>query len=148
MFGIASKPPTPIYDFLASVIPRLVPVASWRHSLQDGSSPLLAWRPGQTPMSTFSGVLFAGTFYLALIFGIRELMTRNNVKAFSLKIPFVIHNFLLSAASGLLLACMLEEIVPIWRQYGFYHAICASSAWTSRMETLYIFVSRRHPLLT
>ena len=38
---------------------------------------------------------------------------------------------LLSAGSGLLLALMLEEILPIWRRNGFFYAICGEGAWTS-----------------
>jgi hypothetical protein len=40
-------------------------------------------------------------------------------------------NVLLSAGSGLLLALMLEEILPIWRRNGFFYAICGEGAWTS-----------------
>ncbi|SCV68445.1 BQ2448_566 [Microbotryum intermedium] len=51
---------------------------------------------------------------------------------------FMLHNFLLSAGSGLVLALMLEEIIPILYQHGFFYAICHTSAWTSRLETYYI----------
>ncbi|SCZ90381.1 BZ3500_MvSof-1268-A1-R1_Chr1-3g01954 [Microbotryum saponariae] len=50
----------------------------------------------------------------------------------------MLHNFLLSAGSGLVLALMLEEVLPILYQHGFFYAICHTSAWTSRLETYYI----------
>lgn len=71
---------------------------------------------------------------------------------------FMLHNFLLSTGSALLLALMLEEvrfwiahlwrtlltlyraqIVPIIWKHGLFYAICADEAWTPRLETYYIF---------
>ena len=140
-FGLKSAHhPTPIYDFLARTLPYLFPSAI-RDPLLNGTSSLLSWQPGHTPFSTGPSVLIAGLSYLAIIFGGRELMRKFNVGPWRLHQPFVVHNALLSSGSALLLACMLEEIVPVWRRHGFFYAICAESAWTSRMETLYIFVS-------
>ncbi len=142
LFTSQSAHPTPIFDTLSQVIPYLFP-ASIRDPLLNGTSPLLRWTPGVTPLSTAPQVLLAGISYLTIIFGGRELLRRNNIGPFKLQMPFVVHNAMLSAASGLLLAVMLEEILPIWHKYGFFHAICAADAWTSRMETFYIIVSRR-----
>ncbi|KDN43000.1 ELO-domain-containing protein [Tilletiaria anomala UBC 951] len=140
MFQLRATPThaTPIYDALSQTIPYFVP-PSLRASLLDGTSPLLSWQPGRTPFSTGTSVLLAGAGYLAIIFTGQALMQKFKVQAFKLKQPFVLHNFLLSVCSGLLLACMLEEILPLWKRNGFYYAICAEQAWTKRMETLYIF---------
>ncbi|UZJ53956.1 hypothetical protein CBS101457_003276 [Exobasidium rhododendri] len=60
------------------------------------------------------------------------------IPAAYLKYPFLIHNILLSAGSGLLLALMLEEVYPIWRRNGAFYSICGEGAWTMRLETFYI----------
>lgn len=60
------------------------------------------------------------------------------IPALYLKYPFLIHNILLSAGSGWLLALMLEEIVPIFRRNGAFYSICGAGAWTMRLETFYI----------
>ena len=96
------------------------------------------FQEGATPFSTPVQVFGMGAFYLATIFGGRELMQRFKVPPQQLKGPFLFHNIALSLASGLLLALMLEEILPIWYHYGFYAAICAESSWTPRMEFFYI----------
>lgn len=128
-------PATPVYDTLAMLWSTFAPKAL--HPAVD--SPLLTWQPGQTPFSTLPSLVVTIAVYLATIFGGQALMTRFKVAPFKLQDPFLLHNFLLSVGSGLLLACMLEEIVPIWYHNGFFHAICAESAWTPRMETLYVF---------
>lgn len=60
------------------------------------------------------------------------------IPASYLKYPFLIHNILLSAGSGWLLALMLEEVYPIWSRNGPYYSICGEGAWTMRLETFYI----------
>ncbi|PWN91452.1 GNS1/SUR4 membrane protein, partial [Acaromyces ingoldii] len=94
--------------------------------------------PGKTPFSTGPVVFGTMALYLVTVLGGRELMQRFKVPPQELKKPFLVHNILLSSASGLLLAVMLEEIVPIWYHHGFFAAICAQSSWTPRMEQFYI----------
>jgi fatty acid elongase 3 len=43
----------------------------------------------------------------------------------------MLHNLLLSAGSALLLACMVEELLPIIWNEGLFAGICAHSSWTS-----------------
>ena len=83
---------------------------------------------GATPLSTQPVVIGVLAGYLATIFGIREIMkTRQPQK---LTFLFQVHNVLLSSGSALLLALMLEEILPIYWRHGLFYALCNSSAWT------------------
>jgi len=50
----------------------------------------------------------------------------------------MLHNALLSAGSGLVLALMLEEVVPMVINDGFFYSICNTQAWTPVLETCYI----------
>lgn len=94
------------------------------------------WYPGTSPMSTDAQVAVAVVIYLSTIFGTRELM--KDRPAFKFARLFQIHNLLLSSASGLLLALMLQEIVPVMYNHGLFYAICNINSWTPRMETYYI----------
>ncbi|CAO1621079.1 unnamed protein product [Jaminaea pallidilutea] len=127
--------PTPVYDTLAALWAAAAP-----EMLQPAAnSPMLSWQPGRTPFSTFPVVVATGCMYLAAVHGGAALMKRFKIAPLELKGPFVFHNIALSLGSAALLACMLEEVLPIWYKYGFFAAICAESSWTPRMETLYIF---------
>ncbi|CAO1629352.1 unnamed protein product [Parajaminaea phylloscopi] len=126
--------PTPVYDSLAALWYTITPPAL--HPAPD--SPLLSWQPGRTPFSTFYLVAVTGLAYLVVVLGGRELMRKYRIPPMELRSLFVLHNILLSVGSGLLLACFLEEILPIWYQHGFFAAICAQESWTQRMEALYI----------
>jgi len=83
---------------------------------------------GQTPISTNKAVGTALVSYLAIIFGLQELMkTRQPLKLNGL---FQLHNVILTLGSGLLLACMAEEVIPlIWRT-GLFSAVCSNNSWT------------------
>ncbi|ETW87210.1 hypothetical protein HETIRDRAFT_469059 [Heterobasidion irregulare TC 32-1] len=92
--------------------------------------------PGATPLSTRPVVITALISYLAVVFGIREFMkTRQPQK---LQLLFQTHNVVLSSGSALLLALMLEEILPIAWEHGPFYAICNTAAWTERLEFYYI----------
>lgn len=83
---------------------------------------------GATPLSTQPVVLSILAAYLATIFGIREFMkTRQPQK---LTFIFRVHNAILCSGSALLLALMLEEILPIYWRHGIFYALCNGSAWT------------------
>jgi fatty acid elongase 3 len=83
---------------------------------------------GATPLSTQPVVLSILAGYLATIFGIREIMkTRQPQK---LTFLFQVHNVILSSGSALLLALMLEEILPIYWRHGLFYAMCDVGAWT------------------
>lgn len=91
---------------------------------------------GQTPMSTLSSASIFVVIYYAVIFGGREWM--RNREPFKLKGLFLIHNYLLTLVSAVLLALYVEELVPIiWRR-GLFHAIChREGGWTQRLVVLY-----------
>lgn len=83
---------------------------------------------GQTPISTNKAVGTALVSYLAIIFGLQELMkTRQPLK---LNVLFQLHNAILTLGSGLLLVCMAEEVVPILWRTGLFNAICSTKSWT------------------
>lgn len=119
-----------IYDALVAVIPQSIKQQTPIH--------LLAWVPGKSPISTVPALVAAVITYLAVIFGGRELMKNRAPLTTSIKLPFLLHNLALTFGSGLLLALMLEEIIPIVRRNGFYYAICGEGAWTMKLETYYM----------
>jgi fatty acid elongase 3 len=83
---------------------------------------------GQTPISTNKAVGTALVSYLAIIFGLQELMkTRQPLKLTAL---FQLHNAFLTLGSGLLLVCMAEEVIPILWRTGLFNAICSEESWT------------------
>jgi len=91
---------------------------------------------GQTPISTSKAAATALVSYLAIIFGIQELMkTRQPLRLNAL---FQLHNIILTLGSGLLLVCMAEEVIPlIWRT-GLFDSACSPKSWTPRLEFYYI----------
>ncbi|KAG8797545.1 hypothetical protein FRC17_007717, partial [Serendipita sp. 399] len=95
---------------------------------------LTSWKPGQTPLSTLPEVASVTALYLGTVFGIRELQKNGQPK--KLNALFQLHNILLSVGSGLLLALILEEIVPYWWKNGFFNAICGKGVWTEYWELL------------
>jgi fatty acid elongase 3 len=91
---------------------------------------------GTTAFSTFG--VTAGTLilYYIVIFGGREFM--RNRPAYSLNGLFKIHNFYLTAISGVLLLLFLEQLIPELTRNGVFHAICDhSGGWTDKMVILY-----------
>ncbi|CEQ42123.1 SPOSA6832_03918 [Sporobolomyces salmonicolor] len=154
-----SPPPAPIWTFVSSLpLPKGL-------QLPDN---VQRWIPGSSPFSTHTEVFAALAAYLAIIFGGQFLMKgskpfpgdeilkggrqrsgpcgftrvgRDNAPqggSAELKPLFMLHNFLLSAGSGLVLALMIEELIPIIWNHGWFYAICNTAAWTPRLETLYI----------
>ncbi|KAL0951189.1 hypothetical protein HGRIS_007917 [Hohenbuehelia grisea] len=115
----------PLADFILTH----VPLPSVPHYLTN-------YVQGQTPLSTTPTVLTALVSYLAIIFGIQAVM--KGQKPLKLTLLFQIHNVFLSAGSALLLALMLEEILPILWQKGVFAAMCAEESWTPRMEFYYM----------
>nr|GAT44189.1 GTPase activating protein [Mycena chlorophos] len=97
---------------------------------------LYSFIPAETPLSTTPIVVGTLLGYLVTIFGIQAAMKNHPPQ--KLNTLFQIHNVVLSSGSLLLLALMLEEIVPILFRDGLFAAICAESSWTPRMEFYYI----------
>ncbi|CDH56149.1 fatty acid elongase [Lichtheimia corymbifera JMRC:FSU:9682] len=94
-----------------------------------------AFVPGVTPLSTVKEVFTACITYFIVIFGGRYLMT--NMQAYKFQYLFQFHNFLLTLASGALLALMIEQLFPIIYNHGLLYAVCAKDAWTQPLELLY-----------
>ncbi|KAF8973923.1 elongase [Flammula alnicola] len=97
---------------------------------------LYTYVEGVTPLSTDKAVITALISYLVTIFSIQAFMT--NRQPLKLTTLFQIHNVILSSGSALLLALMLEEILPMWWNRGIHSALCAAESWTPRMEFYYI----------
>ncbi|KAG0296213.1 hypothetical protein BGZ98_001065 [Dissophora globulifera] len=93
------------------------------------------FQEGVTPLSTQQEVAMWTITYLVVIFGGRQIM--KSQEAFKLKYLFILHNFLLTVASGALLALFIENLLPILTKHGLFYAICDDGAWTQRLELLY-----------
>jgi hypothetical protein len=107
---------SPLANFFLSYAPFRLP------------SHLSSFVRGKTPFSTTPVVVSMLAVYLATIFGIRAMMTDR--QPYKLTFLLRMHGMFLSLFSALLLALMLEEVIPqIWKQ-GLYHALCAVEAWT------------------
>jgi len=51
---------------------------------------------------------------------------------------FKVHNFYLTAISGILLGLFLEQIIPTVARHGIFYAICDhQGGWTDKMVILY-----------
>ncbi|EON62939.1 fatty acid elongase 3 [Coniosporium apollinis CBS 100218] len=92
--------------------------------------------PGETPMSTLKATATMLITYYIVIFAGREVMRSR--PAYSLNGLFKIHNFYLTAISGVLLALFAEQLIPeLWRN-GVFHAICNhEGGWTDKLVVLY-----------
>ncbi|KAG6009965.1 hypothetical protein E4U21_000736 [Claviceps maximensis] len=92
--------------------------------------------PFETPMSTLKSTSIFIVIYYIIIFGGRELM--RNREPFKLKSLFLVHNFYLTAISGILLVLFIEQIVPELYHNGVFHAICHhDGGWTQPLVVLY-----------
>lgn len=92
--------------------------------------------PGQTPLSTLKETAIFITTYYAIILGGREFM-RSRAPS-KLKTLFLVHNFCLTAISGLLLVLFVEQLVPTIARRGVFHAICdQDGGWTRPLVKLY-----------
>ena len=104
-------------DFLLDKIPFRLPIH------------LYTYVEGVTPLSTDKAVLSALASYLVIIFSIQAFM--KNRQPFKLTAPFQTHNVILSSGSLLLLALMLEEMLPMLWNNGLHSALCDEKSWTS-----------------
>jgi fatty acid elongase 3 len=111
-------------------------------------TPIMGYRPqdfdfvpGQTPMSTFKATAAALIAYYIIVFGGREVMRGR--EALKLNAIFMVHNFYLTAISGILLALFLEQLIPTIVRNGVFYGICNhSGGWTNKLVILY-YVSIR-----
>lgn len=102
--------------------------------------------PGKTPMSTLSETSIFIVIYYFVIFGGREAMRRR--EPFQLKAIFLVHNFVLTAVSALLLALFAEQMIPMVAREGIFHSICHhEGGWTQPLVVLY-YVSVQSVILS
>jgi fatty acid elongase 3 len=91
---------------------------------------------GVTPMSTLRETSIMLVAYYVIIFGGREVM--KNRPAFKLNALFMIHNFILTAVSAILLALFVEQLLPTLWNHGVFYAICDhDGGWTQPLIVLY-----------
>jgi len=115
----------PIADFVLAYIP-----------LPNLPYHLTHYVQGKTPLSTTTSVITALVTYLAIVFGLREVM--KSQEALKMRFLFQLHNLLLSVGSGVLLVLMVEEIAPILWKNGLFYTMCNDGAWTPAMEFYYM----------
>lgn len=107
----------PLADILLTVLPANVLPYYLSHYV-----------PGKTPLSTMPVVWVALASYLAIIFGIQEIM--RDRPAQKLNTLFRIHNAFLTIGSGLLLALTWEEVGSVWLRSNAYDTMCHEKSWT------------------
>ncbi|KAF9936396.1 hypothetical protein BGZ65_002425 [Modicella reniformis] len=90
---------------------------------------------GITPLSTQRETVMWTITYFVVIFGGRQIM--KSQEAFKLKHLFIFHNFLLTITSGSLLLLIIENMIPMLARHGLFYSICATGAWTQRLELLF-----------
>jgi len=91
------------------------------------------------PFSNFGTVSALTILYFLSVYGL-EIFMRNR-KPLHLKPLFAVHNVILSFLSLVLLILMLETLIPIIYNKGFFFAICDSAmfsnVWGRRLELYY-----------
>ncbi|KAG2072637.1 GNS1/SUR4 membrane protein [Suillus decipiens] len=116
---------TVLADFLLTIVPK-----------DSIPTYLKSYIPGETPLSTWPVVTTALASYLAIIFGIREIMKDKSPQR--LNTLFRIHNAFLSIGSLILLVLMMEEVGSIWLTNTTYGTMCDETSWTERLEFYYM----------
>jgi fatty acid elongase 3 len=102
---------------------------------------------GETPMSTLQETAAALVTYYVVIFGGREVM--KNFSALKLNTLFMLHNFVLTSVSGILLVLFLEQLIPTLYHHGVFYAICShEGGWTQPLVVLYYVSFRAETCLT
>jgi len=91
---------------------------------------------GETFMSTFWATASVLISYYIIVFGGREVMRGRT--ALKLNGLFMVHNFYLTAISGVLLALFLEQLIPTIARHGVFYGICNhKGGWTDKLVILY-----------
>lgn len=94
------------------------------------------FKPRETPMSTLKESSLMILTYYIVIFGGREIM--RNRSAIKMNGIFMLHNFYLTAISGILLCLFVEQLVPTVVNKGIFYAICdVEGGWTPPLVILY-----------
>lgn len=127
---------TVLADFLLTVVPK-----------DSIPTYLKTYIPGESPLSTWPVVTTALASYLAIIFGIREIMKDRSPQR--LNTLFRIHNAFLSVGSLILLVLMMEEVGSIRLTNTTYGTMCDESSWTEVcLDTFIPSLSFRHSSIT
>jgi fatty acid elongase 3 len=94
------------------------------------------FKPRVTPLSTLKETAFFIVLYYAIILGGREFM--RNRKPMKLRALFLVHNFVLTTISAILLALFVEQLLPTVVRHGVFYGICNSQGgWTQPLVVLY-----------
>jgi fatty acid elongase 3 len=112
-------------DFLLTIVPK-----------DSIPTYLKTYIPGESPLSTWPVVTTALASYLAIIFGVREIMKDRSPQR--LNTLFRIHNAFLSVGSLILLVLMMEEVGSIRLTNTTYGTMCDETSWTERLEFYYM----------
>jgi fatty acid elongase 3 len=117
-------------------------------------TPIMGYKPqdfrfksGETPMSTFTVTATALISYYIIVFGGREIMRGREAR--KLNGLFMIHNFYLTAISGVLLVLFLEQLIPTVVRNGVFYGICNhAGGWTDKLVILYYVSIKVHETWT
>lgn len=82
-------------------------------------------------------VISCAVYFLVIFGGQRLLRQLPAFKPQVLKIPFQIHNALLTVVSGALLMLVVEQALPKYRAHGFFYTVCSPQAWDQKTELIY-----------
>lgn len=109
--------------------------AAWK-SLKGYAPEDFRFESGSTPMASLPETAITLISYYLIIFGGRELM--KDRAPLQLNGLFKIHNFYLTAISGILLVLFLEQLIPTITRHGVFFAICEyEGGWTDPLVALY-----------
>ncbi|SHO78867.1 Similar to S.cerevisiae protein ELO3 (Elongase) [Malassezia sympodialis ATCC 42132] len=95
-------------------------------SVREATRPIQSWQPGVTPFSTPTEVVLAAAGYLLVVLGGQQVMRHfPAVPAHWLRLPFLLHNLLLSLGSLILLVLYLERTIPFLMSHGVHPTLCS-----------------------
>ncbi|KAI9727217.1 MAG: hypothetical protein M1834_008477 [Cirrosporium novae-zelandiae] len=116
---------------------KLWPIFDQVYSAITGYSPQdFQFIRDDTLLSTFKGTACMLVAYYVIIFGGRELM--KNRTPLRLNALFILHNFILTSISSILLALFTEQLLSTVWNHGLFFSICSHrGGWTRELITLY-----------
>ncbi len=85
--------------------------------------------------ATVSFAILAILFYMVLLSRLKSVMARKD--PFDLRFLLTLNNFFISAASAILLALLIPEVVNSMLRHGLVGSWCSARAYTPWLETLY-----------
>ena len=119
-----------LYDVLKAAIPQ---------NVAEFTRPIQSWVPGVTPISTTPAVITASLTYLVVVLGGQYLMrSLPAVPSKYVRLPFFLHNVLLSLGSLVLLVLYLERMLPFMLRFGIHNSVCLREVHSPEMEFLHI----------